>query len=65
MENAGITGDHVSLKGLRYSFGVRMAMQTRNRRVVKKLLGHTNLETMAIYTDLIGDEARAELVGAW
>lgn len=33
-----------------------MAMQTRNPRLVQKLLGHTNLETTAIYMDLVGDE---------
>ena len=65
MEDAGITGDHASPKGLRHGFGVRMAMQTRNPRLVQKLLGHTNLETTAIYMDLVGDEARAEVIGAW
>jgi len=35
------------------------------RTLVQKLLGHTNLETTAIYMDLVGDEARAEVVGAW
>ena len=39
--------------------------QTRNPRLVQKLLGHTNLETTAIYMDLVGDEARAEVIGAW
>ena len=65
MDDAGITGDHASPKGLRHGFGVRMAMQTRNPRLVQKLLGHTNLETTAIYMDLVGDEARAEVIGAW
>lgn len=37
----------------------------RLRLEVQKLLGHTNLETTAIYMDLVGDEARAEVVGAW
>ncbi len=61
MEVADISGDHATPKG----FGVRMAMQTRNPRLVQKLLGHSNLETTAIYMDLVGDEARAEVVGAW
>jgi integrase/recombinase XerD len=65
MEAADISGDHASPKGLRHGFGVRMAMQTRNPRLVQKLLGHTNLETTAIYMDLVGDEARAEVIGAW
>lgn len=65
MEAADISGDHATPKGLRHGFGVRMAMQTRNPRLVQKLLGHSNLETTAIYMDLVGDEARAEVVGAW
>ena len=65
MEEADISGDHATPKGLRHGFGVRMAMQTRNPRLVQKLLGHSNLETTAIYMDLVGDEARAEVIGAW
>ena len=65
MEAADVSGDHATPKGLRHGFGVRMAMQTRNPRLVQKLLGHSNLETTAIYMDLVGDEARAEVVGAW
>jgi len=42
-----------------------MAMQTRNPRLVQKLLGNSNIETTAIYMDLVGDEARAEVTGAW
>lgn len=55
MEDADISGDHPTPKGLRHGFGVRMAMQTRTPRLVQKLLGHSNLETTAIYTDLVGD----------
>ena len=65
MEAADISRDHATPKGLRHGFGVRMAMQTRNPRLVQKLLGHSNLETTAIYMDLVGDEARAEVIGAW
>jgi len=65
MEAADISGDHATPKGLRHAFGVRMAMQTRNPRLVQKLLGHLNLETTAIYMDLVGDEVRAEVIGAW
>lgn len=65
METSGISGDHESPKGLRHGFGVRMAMQTRNPRLVQKLLGHSNLETTAIYLDLVDDEARAEVISAW
>lgn len=65
MDRAGITGVHASAKGLRHGFGVRMAQKTRNPRLVQKLLGHTSLETTAIYMDLVGEEERAEVMAAW
>ena len=65
MDEAGIEGPHASPKGLRHGFGVRIAQKTRNPRLVQKLLGHTSLDTTAIYLDLVGHEARAEVVGAW
>jgi len=65
MVEADIAGDHATPKGLRHGFGVRMATQTRNPRLVQKLLRHTNLETTAIYMDLVGEEARAEALAAW
>ena len=65
MTAAGIEGTHASPKGLRHAFGVRMAQKTRNPRLVQKLMGHTKLENTAIYMDLVGEEARAEVVRAW
>ncbi len=65
MSLAGIEGDHATPKGLRHGFGVRMAQRTRNPRLIQKLLGHTKLENTAIYMDLVGEEARAEVVAAW
>ncbi|OED37895.1 hypothetical protein AB833_21695 [Chromatiales bacterium (ex Bugula neritina AB1)] len=65
MTIAGIEGDHATPKGLRHGFGVRMAQKTRNPRLVQKLLGHKYLETTAIYMDLVGEEERAEVIGAW
>lgn len=65
MASAGIEGDHATPRGLRHGFGVRMAQKTRNPRLIQKLLGHTKLENTAIYMDLVGEEARKEVVGAW
>lgn len=65
MAAADIEGDHATPKGLRHGFGVRMAQKTRNPRLVQKLLGHRNLETTAIYMDLVGEEERAEVLAAW
>ncbi len=65
MALADIEGDHATPKGLRHAFGVRMAQKTRNPRLIQKLLGHKYLETTAIYMDLVGEEERAEVIGAW
>ena len=65
MTAAGIEGSHASPKGLRHGFGVRMAQKTRNPRLIQKWLGHTSLDTTAIYIDLVGEEERAEAVNAW
>lgn len=63
MASASIKGDHATPKGLRHGFGVRIAQKTRNPRLLQKLLGHTKLENTAIYMDLVGEEARAEVIG--
>ena len=65
MDAASIEGAHACPKGLRHGFGVRMAQKTRNPRLVQKLMGHMKMENTAIYMDLVGEEAHAEVVGAW
>lgn len=65
MTTAKIEGVHACPKGLRHAFGILMAQTTRNPRLVQKLMGHTSLETTAHYLDLVGDEARAEVMAAW
>ena len=65
MAAADIEGAHACPKGLRHGFGVRMAQKTRNPRLVQKLMGHMKMENTAIYMDLVGEEARAEVIGAW
>ena len=65
MKAAGIEGPQASPKGLRHAFGVRLAMKTRNPRLVQKMLGHASLETTAIYMDVVGGEARDEMALTW
>ena len=65
MDAASIEGAHACPKGLRHGFGIRMAGKTRNPALVKKLMGHVSMENTAIYMDLVGEEARAEVIGAW
>ena len=52
-------------RGLRHGFGVRVAMKTRNLCLVQQMLGHTSLDTTAIYLDVVGQEARDEMVLTW
>ena len=65
MGAASIEGAHACPKGLRHGFGVRMAQKTRNPRLVQKLMGHVSMENTAIYMDLVGEEAHAEVIAAW
>ena len=65
MAAADIEGAHACPKGLRHGFGVRMAQKTRNPRLVQKLMGHVSMENTAIYMDLVGEEAHAEVIAAW
>ena len=65
MKAADIAGPQASPKGLRHGFGVRLAMKTRNPRLVQRMLGHASLETTAIYMDVVGQEARDELALTW
>lgn len=65
MHEAGISGPHASPKGLRHGFGVRAIQSTRNPRLVQKWLGHSSLETTAIYIDVIGQEEREEAERMW
>ncbi len=65
MAAAKIVGAHATPKGLRHGVGVRMAQKTRNPRLIQKLLGHKYLDTTAIYMDLVGEEERKEVIGAW
>lgn len=65
MAAANIEGAHACPKGLRHGFGVRLAQKTRNPRLVQKLMGHTTMENTAIYMDLVGEEARIEVIRAW
>ncbi len=65
MSAADIKGAHATPRGLRHGFGVRIATSTRNPRLLQKLLGHTKLDNTAIYMDLVGEEARTEVLAAW
>jgi site-specific recombinase XerD len=53
-EEAGITDMHPHL--LRHTFAIQMLEKTHDIRLVSQLLGHTNLNTTAIYTERSEDD---------
>lgn len=58
MGKAGVHGVHASPKGLRHSLGVIALQNGVPINMVKKWLGHSRLETTAIYADAVGSEER-------
>lgn len=64
MHEAHITGARGSSRGLRHGFAVH-AVNKAPITMVKKWLGHSNLETTAIYLDVIGTEEREIAKRLW
>lgn len=62
MKTANISGEHASPKGLRHAFGIACVMKNVPLTTVQKWMGHSNIQTTAIYTTATGAEER-ELAG--
>lgn len=59
MDEAGIAdGPHKSPKGLRHGFGVHALNKGVPLNMLSKWLGHSSLETTAIYANALGEEQR-------
>lgn len=58
-ESAGIPEPLAKPKALRHAFGVKAVQDKIALSLIKKWLGHTKIETTAIYAEPIGDEERA------
>lgn len=65
MEDARIAGAHAMPKGLRHGFGVANAEHKVPMATTQKWLGHSNLETTAIYQQATGREERAFAARLW
>lgn len=65
MEEAGIVGSHATPKGLRHAFGVAAVQKQIPLNLVQKWLGHSRLETTAIYADAVGAEERSIAKKMW
>jgi integrase/recombinase XerD len=65
MDRAGIVGAHAMPKGLRHGFGVANAEQNVSMATTRRWLGHSSLETTAIYQQASGREERAFAARLW
>ncbi|TNE45362.1 MAG: hypothetical protein EP321_11305 [Sphingomonadales bacterium] len=65
MDDAGLTGECATPKGLRHGFAV-MAIQAKvPLNLVQRWLGHADIKTTAIYTSAMGAEEREIAARMW
>lgn len=67
MQQAGIEGAQATGKGLRHGFGVALVMAKPPvpLHVISQLMGHSDSKTTEIYLQVIDDERRSLIMGAW
>jgi integrase len=65
MDEAGLSGAKASARGLRHTMGVHAIGTDVPEARLKKWLGHSDLETTAIYLDAVGPEDRAIAERMW
>jgi Site-specific recombinase XerD len=66
MDEAGIAdGAHKCPKGLRHGFGVHALGSGVPLNMLSKWLGHSSLETTAIYANALGEEQRDIAARMW
>ena len=66
MKEAGIPqGKHQSPKGLRHAFGVNAIVKGIPLNILQKWMGHSSMETTAIYADAVGREESEIALKMW
>lgn len=66
MDNTGIkAGVHASPKGLRHGYGVNAISVGIPLNMLSKWMGHSKIETTAIYADALGEEQRQIAERMW
>lgn len=65
MSFAHIHGPQATPKGLRHGFAIAAIQAGVPLNIVQKWLGHSRLETTAIYADAVGEEERAFAKKMW
>jgi len=58
MNQAGIIGPQASPKGLRHGYGIHATSRGIQIHMLKKWMGHTSIETTAIYASAVGEEEK-------
>ena len=65
MLEAGIEGPQATPKGLRHGFGIAAVEAGIPLTTIASFLGHADINTTAIYTNAIGQEARDLMMRMW
>lgn len=65
MREAGISGIKACPKGLRHGFAVACVTRGVPVTTVQRWMGHTSLETTAVYLNMIGEEDRKQAEKLW
>lgn len=65
MQVLDLSGAYACPKGLRHSFGVAAIQAGVSLNLVQRWLGHENIETTAIYTNVVGNEERTIAARLW
>ena len=66
MADAGVSGGWAVPKGLRHGLGVESAVHAKiPLNIIQRWLGHSRIETTAIYTNAVGSEERALAERLW
>jgi site-specific recombinase XerD len=65
MADADISGGHACPKGLRHAFGIAAIQRGIPLNLIQKWLGHSKIETTAIYTNAMGAEERLIAERMW
>ena len=65
MDRAGIFGHHACSQGLRHAFGVTCVLCEVPLPIIQKWMGHSSIETTAIYLQVRGEEERMLASRVW
>jgi len=65
MDTAAIHGLYASAKGVRHGFGIKATASEVPLNMTQKWMGHSRLETTAIYTNAVGPEERRIAERMW